>query len=93
MNEEKVEDMKAQHAIRQNQFLLGTKPSLRVVKTQNGKIGLMEALRGAPKRFFASIRVNARKGDLDLESWQRIEFRGNSAEPRDPRRIDQHRYL
>ncbi len=93
MNEEKVEYMKAQHVLRQNQFLLNTKPSLRVVRAQSRKIGAVATLGAALMRLFASIRANARRSDLDLESWQRIELRGKHEEPRDPRRLDQHRYF
>lgn len=85
--------MKAQHVLRQNQFFLNTKPRLRVVNAEVGKIGPMAALRSRFIRLFASIGANARRSDLDLESWQRMEFREDYEEPRDPRRIDPHRYF
>jgi hypothetical protein len=94
MNEEQVESMKAQYAIRQPKIQLEPKTKLRLATE------LKEAASvGAPifwnsiKNFFGMLRAAMTRPDLDLESWRRIECPNEYQEKRDPRNIDMHRWM
>lgn len=45
----------------------------------------------AIRKIFISIFLARPKGDLNMESWHRLEYRGEREEERDPRLIDPHR--
>ena len=90
MNEEKVEDMKAQYAIRHSRILTPAKANLRVVEPSQAQSIFVKA-RLTLSALWA--RISKPTADLDSESWRRIEYRNEYQDPRDSRHIDLQRWF
>ena len=82
--------MKSQYAIRQSKILTPMKANLRVVEPAQA-----QSLFAKAHRVFSGLwaRIREPKGDLDLESWRKIEYRNEYHDQRDIRHIDLHRWF
>jgi hypothetical protein len=91
MHEEKVEDMKAIHALRMNTIQLQEKPCLALAEVPR-EMRMQHNLFGRVRLILAAIWDFRKQPDLDLESWREIEFRNEREPRRDPRMIDLGRW-
>ena len=88
MNEPKVEDMKAQFAIRQSRIHTMPKLELRVAAPKQILFSRMRSRLGSLWK-----RISMRRSDLDMEAWRALEYRNDYVEPRDPKRLDINRWI
>jgi hypothetical protein len=82
MNEEKVEDMKAQIAIRQTKIHFNPKARFSADATSNEAMPWMRMILSAIKKCAGRIRSALRKSDLSLETWHQLEYRNEAREER-----------
>lgn len=93
MNEEQVENMKAQYAIRQPKIQLEPTAKLRLATDSKEAASVGWPIWSFIKNSFGILRAALTRPDLDLESWRRIECPNEYQEKRDPRNINMHRWM